>query len=129
MEPAMAALRDAGFKVNNPDETVGDIGDSKVNSGMGVYEVIKKLEPKPETMKPGAVWTPRMIEEAFAGTGVGRKSIGQIIKDHGLDPKTVYHRIKEGGIETEDADKIKEIAAKYNSTPIKILTIMLVDKI
>jgi hypothetical protein len=125
----MAALREAGFKVNNPDETVGDIGDSKGTSGMGVYEVIKKLEPKPVTMKPGAVWTPRMIEEAFAGTGVGRKSLGQIIKDHGLDPKTVHYRLKKGGIEAEENDKFKEIADKYDSTPIKILTIILVDKI
>jgi hypothetical protein len=42
-----------------------------------------------------------MVEEAFAGTGVGRKSIGQIIKDHGLDNKTVYQRLKRGGIETK----------------------------
>ena len=54
---------------------------SKGTSGMGVYEVIKKLEPKPKAMKPGSVWTPGMVEEAFAGTGVGRKSIGQIIRE------------------------------------------------
>ena len=80
-------------------------------------------------MKQGSVWTPGMIEEAFAGTGVGRKSLGHIIKDHGLDPKTVYHRLREGGIEAEENDKIKEIADSYDSTPIKILTIILVDKI
>ncbi len=43
------------------------------------------MEPKPEAMKPGTVWTPEKIEETFAGTGVGRKIIGQIIKDHGID--------------------------------------------
>ena len=78
-------------------------------------------------MKPRAVWTPGMVEETFAGTGVGRQSIGQIIKDHGLDPKTVYHRLKVGGIEAADDDKIKDLADKHDSTPIKILTIMLVD--
>jgi len=78
-------------------------------------------------MKPGAVWTPGMVEETFAGTGVGRKSIGQIIKDHGLDPKTVNHRLKKGGIVAADDDKIKDLADKHDSTPIKILTIMLVD--
>ena len=129
LDQAMAELREAGFKVNNPDKTLGDIADSKGTSGMGVYAVIKKLEPKPKTMKPGSVWTPEMIEEAFAGTGVGRKSIGQIIKDHGLDQKTVYHRLKGGGIEARDDDKIKELADKHDSTPIKILTIILVDKI
>ena len=96
---AMVELREAGFKVNNPDTTLGDIADSQGSSGMGVYAVIQKLEKNAKTMKSGTVWTPGMVEEAFAGTGVGRKSIAQIIKDHGLDPKTVYHRLKKGGIQ------------------------------
>ena len=129
LDQAMAKLGEAGFKVDNPDITLGDIADSKGSSGMGVYAVIKELELKPKTMKPGSVWTPGMVEEAFAGTGVGRKSIGQIIKDHGLDPKTVYQRLKDSGIEAKDDDKIKELADKHDSTPIRILTVILVDKI
>jgi len=129
LDQAMAELRNAGFKVDNPDKTLGNIADSKGTSGMGVYGVIKKLEPKPKTMESGSVWTPGMIGENFAGTGVGRKSIGQIIKNHGLDHKTVYQRLKAGGIEAMDDDKIKELADKHDSTPIKILTIILVDKI
>ena len=71
-----------------------------------------------------------MVEETFAGTGVGRKSISQIIRDHGLDNKTVYQRLKGVGIEVRDDDKIKKLFAdKHDSTPIKILTIILVDKI
>ena len=129
LDQAMAELREAGFKVNNPDKTLGDIADSKAISGMGVYAVIQKLEKNPKTVKHGSVWTPGMIEEAFAGTGIGKKSIGQIIKEHGLDPKEVYHRLKRGGIEAINDDKIKQLAHKHDSTPIKILTIMLVDKI
>ena len=52
-----------------------------------------------------------------------------IIRDHGLDNKTVYQRLKKGGIEDRDDDKIKKLADKHDSTPIKILTIILVDKI
>jgi hypothetical protein len=129
LDQAMAELRAAGFKVDNPDETIGDIADSKGTSGMGVYEVIKKLEPKPMAMESGSVWTPGMIEETYAGTGVGRKSVGQIIREHGLDHKAVYQRLKGGGIEARDDDKIKELADKHDSTPIKILTIILVDTI
>ncbi len=129
LDQAMAELRVAGFKVDNPGETLGYIADSKGTSGMGVYEVIKKLEAKPMTMKSGSVWTPEMIEEAYAGTGVGRKSVGQIIRDHGLEPKTVYQRLKAGGIDAMDDDKIKDVADKHDSTPIKILTIILIDKI
>jgi hypothetical protein len=78
-------------------------------------------------MKSGTVWTPGMIEETFAGTGVGRKSIGQIIKDHGLDDNTVYQRLKRNDIEARNDDKIKELADKHDSTPIRILTIILID--
>jgi hypothetical protein len=129
LDQAMAELKEAGFKVNRPNKTLDNIAETKGTSGMEVYEVIKKLEPKLSTMTPGSVWTPEMIEETFAGTGVGRHSIGQIIRAHRLDPEAVYHRLEEGDIKAKDDDKIKELARKYDSTPIKILTIMLVDKI
>jgi hypothetical protein len=41
--------------MNNPDKSLGGIADSKGTSGLGVYAVIKELEPKPKTMKPGSV--------------------------------------------------------------------------
>jgi len=129
LDQAMAELREAGFKVDNPGMTIGNIADSRGTSGMGVYQVIKKLEPKPKTMQPGSVWTPEMIEETYTGAGVGRKTVGQIIRAHGLDPKTVCQRLKGSGIEAMDDDKIKDLADKHDSTPIKILTIILVDKI
>jgi len=129
LDQAMAELREAGFKVNNPGDTLGDIAESKGTSGMGVYGVIKKLEPKLKAIKQGAVWTPEIIASTFAGTGVGRKSVGQIIRDHGLDHKSVYQRLRAAGIVARDDDKIKDLADKHNSTPIRILTIILVDKI
>lgn len=129
LHEAMAELRGAGFKVDSPDEPLENIAEGKGTSGMGVYEVIRKLEPKPETMMPGSAWTAERVEEVFAGTGIGRKSIGQIVRDYGLDDKTVYRRLKEGGINAGEDDKIKELADKHGSTPIKLLTIILVDNI
>jgi hypothetical protein len=129
LDQAISELREAGFKVNNPDKILGDIADSKSSSGMAVYAVIKKLEPKLDTIASGSVWTPELIKERFAGTGVGRKSIGQIITDYGLDPKTVHRRLKKYGIEANDDDMIKELADKYDATPIKILIFILVEKV
>ena len=37
LDRAMVELREAGFKVNRPDKTLGDIADSKGTSGMAVY--------------------------------------------------------------------------------------------
>lgn len=128
LREAMAELRGAGFKVDSPDEPLENIADSKDTSGMRVYEVIKKLERKSATMMPPSAWTPERVEAAFAGTGIGRKSIGQIVRDYGLDAKTVHRRLKEGGIDAGDEDKIKELADKHDSTPLKIMTLILVDK-
>jgi hypothetical protein len=127
LDQAMAELKKAGFQVNNSKETLAEIAASKDTSGMGLYAVIKKLESKPESMKPGTVWTPDKIEETFAGTGLGRKTFEQIIKDLALDPETARQRLKRVNIEVKDDDKIKALADKHDTTPIKILTIILVE--
>lgn len=127
LDQAMMELRKAGFRVDSPKSTLTEIAESKRSSGMGVYEVIKKLETKPEAMQPGAVWTPEKIEEYFSGTGLGNKSIGQIIKEMDLAPDKVYLRLKEAGVEAEEDDKLKQLAKEHNTTPIKILSIVLIE--
>ncbi len=126
LDQAMAELRTAGFKVNTPKNTLAEIAVTKDVSGMKVYGVIKKLEPTSKAMAPGMAWTVDKIEKTFAGSGLGRKTIGQIIKDLGLDHKTTHQRLKKGGIKALDDHKIKELADQYNSTPIKILTMILI---
>jgi len=127
LDQAMAELRNAGFKVNNPNETLDEIATSKGTSGMEVYNVIRKLESTPETMGPGTAWTPEKIEETFSGTGLGRKSFGQIIGDLSINAETARKKLKKFDIEVKDNDKIKELADKHDSTPIKILTIILIE--
>ena len=129
LDQAMVELRKAGFRVDTPKNTLTQIADSKHTSGMGVYAVIKKLEAQPEAMKPGVVWTPEKVEETFSGTGLGRKTLGQVIKDLQLDPVTVYQRLKSANIEAKDDDRFKKLATKHDTTPIKVLIIMLVEKI
>ena len=86
---------------------------------MEVHEEIRQLEPKPAKMKSSLSWTAEKVVETFAGTGVGRKTIAQIIEDHGLGRKTVCDRLKEKGINAKDGDKIKEIAENHESTSRK----------
>jgi hypothetical protein len=127
LDQAMAELRKAGFKVSNPGEALDMIAASKGTSGMEVYSVIKKLESEPVAMKSGTVWTPEKIEETFAGTGLGRKTFGQIIGDLALDAQTVRKRLNKVNIRVNDNDKIKDLADKHNTTPIKILTLILIE--
>ena len=77
-------------------------------------------------MQPDAAWTPEKIEEAFSGTGLGNKTIEQVIKEIQLEPDLVYQRLKNAGIEAQRGDRIKELADEHHTTPIKILTIVLI---
>jgi len=128
LDQAIMELRKAGFTVDNPKSTLTEIAESKRSSGMGVYEVIKKLEIRPTAMTPDAVWTAEKIEEVFSGTGLGNKTIGWIIKDMQLEPGTVYQRLKAAKIEAKDDDTMKQLAKENNTTPIKILTIILIKQ-
>jgi hypothetical protein len=127
LDQAMLELRNAGFTVDSPKSTLIEIAESKRTSGMGVYEVIKKLEAKPEAMKPGATWTAEKVEETFSGTGLGNKTIGQIIKEMELNPGKAYQRLKAIDIEAKDEDRFKSLADKNNTTPIKLMTTILVE--
>ncbi len=127
LDQAMLELRDADFTVDNPKSTLIEIAESKRTSGMGVYEVIKKLEAKPEAMRPGTTWTAENIEETFSGTGLGNKTVGQIIKEMELNPGKVYQRLRAIEIESNDEDRLKSLADKNNTTPIKLMTVILVE--
>ena len=127
LDQAMQELRKAGFQVNSPKSTLKEIAKSKQTSGMGVYVVLKKLEPKLAEMIPGEKWTAENVEETFAGKGLGKKTLGQIIKELELDSTKVYQKLKNLEIEANDEDKIKSLADKNNTTPIKLMTKILVD--
>ena len=127
LDQAVLELRNAGFTVDSPKSTLVEIAESKQTSGMGVYAVIKKLETKPEAMRPGETWTAETVEETLSGTGLGNKTIGQIIKEMELNPSKVYQRLKTIDIEAADDDKLKTLAEKTNTTPIKLMTTILVE--
>jgi len=127
LDQAIMELRKAGFTVDSPKSTLLEIAESKRTSGMGVYEIIKRLEAKPEAMDSGTLWTTEKVEETFSGTGIGNKTIGQIIKELDLNPSKVYQRLKAVGIEAKDDDRFKSLADKNNTTPIKLMTTILLD--
>ena len=127
LDIAMQTLRKAGFSVESPDRTLAEIAASKNTSGMGVYQVIKPLEMIPTIMKSGEAWTAENVEEAFSGTGLGNKAIGQIITDLGLKPEPTLQRLRANDVAAELDDKFKKLAEKHDTTPMKLLTIMLVE--
>lgn len=127
LDQAMLELRSAGFIVDGPKSTLAEIAESKRTSGMSVYAVIKKLETGPEANERAKKWTAETIEETFAGTGLGNKTIGQIIEEMKLDTNNVFQRLRAIKIEAKNDDKLKALADKNSTTPIKLMTTILVD--
>ena len=127
LDQAMQELRKAGFQVDSPKNTLKEIAASKQTSGMGVYVVIKKLEPKLAAMVPGEKWTAEKVEETFAGKGLGKKTLGQIIKELELDSSKIYQKLQNLDIEANDEARLKSLAEKNNTTPIKLMTTILVE--
>lgn len=127
LDQAMLELRNAGFILDGPKSTLAEIAESKRTSGMGVYAVIKKLEARPEAMIPGGKWTAETVEETFSGTGLGNKTMGQIIEEMQLDTDNVFQRLRAIHIEAKNDDRLKALADKNRTTPIKLMTTILVD--
>lgn len=127
LDQAILELRNAGFTIENPKSALIKIAESKRTSGMVVYGVIKRMEAKPEAMKPDTTWTAEKVEETFSGTGLGNKTIAQIIKELALNSSKVYQRLKAIDIQAKDDDRFKSLADKNDTTPIKLMTIILVE--
>lgn len=127
LDQAVLELRNAGFTVDSPQITLAQIAESKQTSGMGVYSVIKKLEAKPAAMRPGEKWTAEKVEETFAGTGLGNKTIRQIIQEMQLERAKVYQRLNSIDIEAKEGDTLKGLAERNNTTPMVLMTTILVE--
>ena len=53
--------------------------------------------------------------------------MGQIIKEMELDPGKVYQRLKAINIEAKDDDRLKSLAERNNTTPLRLMTVILVE--
>jgi hypothetical protein len=120
-EKALDALNRAGIKAEDLTKSVGAIAAENGVSPMKFYMTIKALEPKMETPKQGALWTPELVEKTFAGKGLGKKTLDQIAQQLKLDLAKVQTKLSAAGIKMESKDKFKDIATKNKITPLDLM--------
>ncbi|MDI6800672.1 MAG: hypothetical protein QMD01_01250 [Thermodesulfovibrionales bacterium] len=87
--------------------------------------MIKKFERK--EIEIGIVYTPELVDEKFAGTGVGRKTLAQICEENNIDLNLAKKKLSENGISAKKGETTKEIASRYDKLPMDILKIILVE--
>ena len=68
------------------------------------------------------------IEEKYAGTGIGRKTLVEIAEMTGLDASLINGRLSAAGIEIEESENLRQIADRYEISPMDVLKTMLLEE-
>ncbi|UCG66259.1 MAG: DUF4405 domain-containing protein [Deltaproteobacteria bacterium] len=108
VDQILSALKSKGFAVKNAQQTLEEIAKEYRTSPDKLYEAMTS-----EGVKPSA---PQAIE----GTGLGRKTLDTICSEKDLSIDEVLSRLKEKGIEAKASDRIRDIAGRYEKTPMEI---------
>lgn len=124
---AVQELKTKGIKFKSSGDSIGRIALANDISPMLLYGMIKPLIKTPEPVSEDQI-TPEMIEERYAGTGLGKKKLSRVLSEVGVNQKDAQRRLERQGFEF-DADKnIKEIAAEKEITPIDVLKVILIEE-
>ena len=128
LEKAMLELKAKGIQADAGD-SLQKIAKTNRISPMHLYQAIKKFEvaaPAPAEAK-GPSFTPDLVDEKFAGTGVGRKTLGDVIQQTGVDPTKVKERLARNKVEMKDDETFHDAAGKRKVTPMEVLKVVLVE--
>jgi len=130
LDEAMAVMNASGIEGVDESKLLVDIARANGMSSRDLYLKIQHLEaplwdePPP---KDGGL-TPERVEEVFAGSGMGRKTIADVAAELGIDPETIEARLRRNGLTFESDQGVKTIAAKNGiGAPMEVLKAMLVD--
>ena len=124
LQPALATLRTAGIRVADAGSTLKDIAHANGIAPVALYTLIKPLEPEVEPV--AGLATAEQVEERFAGSGLGRKSLVQICTELALPLDEAKRRLAVQGWTAADDETFKAIADRVGVTPIDILKAILV---
>jgi hypothetical protein len=129
LERAVQELGTKGIKAD-PGDSLLKIAKTNGTSPMNIFQAIKKFEVAPapasaDAKSPG--FTADMVDEKFAGTRVGRKTLAEMIQQTGADPAKVKERLAKNKVEMKDSDTFHDAADKRKVTPMEILKVILVE--
>ena len=124
LDAAMLALKEEGVNIPTPEMALKDLAALNATTPMAIYEAIKPLEPKVELK---TVYTPAEVEEQFAGTGIGRKTLAQMAEELNITPDKAQARLAARGIIADSSANLKTIAEEHDSESIELLKMLLID--
>jgi len=131
LEKAQKELKARGIQ-EDPGDSLQKIAKVNGTSPMNIYQAIKKFEAAPSPAAAPAeakapAYTADSVDEKFAGTGVGRKTLAEMIQQTGADPAKVKERLAKNKVEMKDDETFHDAAGKRKVTPMEVLKVVLVD--
>lgn len=127
LDAALAALEEAGYGTVDPAAKFIDTARALGTTPRALYSDIKDLERPPVETK-GEAYTAAAVEEQFAGSGIGNKTIAEIAAQTGRSAGSIRERLQSAGVTMADDDSAKQAAdANGLSAPMELLKTMLVD--
>ena len=124
IDSAIRELRAEGIQVEKTTDSLEKIAEANETTPLHLYMLVKKFEKKSDG---DIAYTPESVEEQFAGTGIGRKTLSQIIEDAGIERGIAAGRLRENDISVRDDETLKAAADRNGVKPIDILTAILVE--
>ena len=74
-----------------------------------------------------AAYTEEKVTAMFEGKGAGEKTLAQVSKENNIDMDYIKKRLAAKNFTAKEEETIKDIAARYNTTPIQFLKTLLVE--
>jgi hypothetical protein len=116
VEQILGALKSKGYKVENTQQTLGEIAEENGIPPSTLFEAMKAGGVNPT------------LPETIEGTGLGEKTLEVICTEKGLSLDEVLSRLKKDGIDARPTDKLKDLANKLDKEPIEIFRIIKGDE-
>jgi hypothetical protein len=82
--------------------------------------------PAPTARQP--VYTDELVDQAFEGRGMGRKTFAMIADENGLDLAKAKKKLAARNVMVKDDDTLKEAASKAGTAPMDLMKIILVGE-
>jgi len=125
LDRALVNLQAADIVFASKRDSLEKVARANGITPMQVYATIKqnnlpKDQPQPTTAEE--------IEARFAGTGLGRQTLSELIVTIDVDPVVGMTRLKRAGIEASEEETVREIADRYDASPIDLVQILLLGK-
>jgi hypothetical protein len=127
LEEAVTVLTANGISVPDVNEPLQDMGKRVKLTPLKLYMIIKHLEGKLVPAVAVTSMTPQMVEERYAGSGVGRKTLAEVTASMDLDMAKVKERMSDMKIEVRDEEPIKQAAERNHLEPVELLKVILVE--